>query len=78
MRISGLEHTRAFMETTILPPERLDEAMYYPELEIRSSLLNYPTTLRVPFRRADSVIYPKYRGDRDYEERDRLRRMIRR
>ena len=62
--------------TTLIPPERLDEAMYYPELDVRSSSLNYPTTLRIPFRRADSVIYPKYRGDRDYEDRDRLRRMI--
>ena len=76
VRISGLERTRAYMETTLLPPEKLDEAMYYPELDVRSSLLNYPTTLRIPFRRADSVIYPKYRGDRDDTERNRLKRMI--
>ena len=76
VRISGLENTRGYVETAILPPEELDAAMYYPELEVYSSTRLYPTTLRIPFRRADAVSYPKYRGDRDFEERDRLFRSI--
>ena len=75
-RISGLERTRGSIDTTLLPPERLDEAMYYLELVVRTDTRNYPTTLHVPFRRIDSTVYPKYRGDRDYTERDRLRRMV--
>ena len=76
VRISGLERTRGSIDTTLFPPEQLDEAMYYLELVVRTDTRNYPTTLHVPFRRVDSTLYPKYRGDRDYTERDRMRRMV--
>jgi hypothetical protein len=77
VRLSSLEHTRGSIETTLVPPEELDAAMYYLEMDACSDTRNYPTTLRIPFRRVDSVSYPKYRGDRDFTERDRLKRMIR-
>ena len=76
VRISGLERTRGYVESVLLPPETLDAAMYYLELEVYSDTRNYPTALRIPFRRAGAVKYPKHRGDRDFEERDRLRRSI--
>lgn len=73
VRISGVVCSRGFVETTLIPPEELPEAMYYPELEVYSDTRNYPTTLRIPLRREGSTVYPKYRGDRDYERRRRLR-----
>jgi ADP-ribosylglycohydrolase len=76
VRLSSLENTRGSIDTAVIPPEKLDAAMYYLEMEVRSDTRNYPTTLRIPFRRADSVSYPKYRGDRDFTERMRLKRMI--
>jgi ADP-ribosylglycohydrolase len=76
LRLSSREFTRGCIETTLVPPERLDAAMYYLELEVYSDTRNYPTRLSVPFRRADSTLYPKYRGNCDFAERDRLRRSI--
>ena len=76
VRISGCECTRGFVETGITPPETLNAAMYYPELEVYSDTRNYPTTLRVPFRLAGSTLYPKYKDDRDFEARRRLRRRV--
>ena len=76
VRISGVVCSRGFIDTVIVPPEELPEAMYYPELEVYSDTRNYPTTLRIPLRREGSTVYPKYRGDRDYDRRRRLRAAI--
>jgi len=51
LRLSSREFTRGCIETTLVPPERLDAAMYYLELEVYSDTRNYPTRLSVPFRR---------------------------
>lgn len=77
LRLSAVVCSRGFVEATLVPPETLDEAMYYLKLDVFSDTRNYPTTLRVPLRRAGSTFYPKYRGDRDYEARFRILRRIR-
>ena len=76
VRISSCVCTRGAVETEVTPPETPVEAMVYLELDVRSDTRNYPTTLRIPFRRAGSTRYPKYRNDRDYEKRDRIRARI--
>ena len=76
VRLSSRENTCGCIGTTLLPPERLDAAMHYLEMYVYSDTRNYPTPLLIPFRSAGATLYPKYREERDFEERDRLKRSI--
>ena len=63
VRLSGLERTHGYIETVIMPPEELNDAMYYLEMHVCSTTRNYPAQMLIPFRRKGATNYPKYCGD---------------
>ncbi len=57
--------------TTITPPEEIPESMIYIDLEVSSTEHQFPTVITVPFRRAGSTNFPKFKmnaGTDDYRK----------